>query len=232
MKARYTLVALSTLMLASACSSAPTATPVTSTVTAVTTTVATVTQTPRTITSEVISTMIKTVTQALVSTTPSAGIATPKPVPSAAASSPAAQGNGAIKAIGQAFDYGFIKVTVLDTKVPMTIGTHQPGSGDEFAGVLAQTCIENTPQPVAFTWHPWNLEDADGGQYPAAESAYEDTPKPEYPFSGTSNYVNGDCVKGWIMFEIPTSAKPVRVRYSTTALDQTTPLVGLWSVKA
>jgi hypothetical protein len=128
-------------------------------------------------------------------------------------------------------DFDVVKVTVLETKIPIAVGSHAPGAGNQWAGVLAQTCIQNSAQPTVISWRPWNLESADGSQYPAAESKYEDTPKPEYPFAGDATYVNGDCAKGWIIFEIPTTAKPSQVRYSVA--DPTFgSLLGRWSISS
>ncbi len=128
----------------------------------------TITQPP----SRMTSVALRTVQQTVVTTTERTVTAPPKPVPT-----PATPRAGSVRPLGQAFDFNVVKVTVLETKVPMTIGTHPPDAGNQFAGVLAQTCIPRRSQPTYLTRHPWNLEDADGGRYPAGESAYEDTPQ-------------------------------------------------------
>lgn len=228
MKVRVVVAGCLAVLVLAGCGSQEAAAPVTSTVTAVSTATATVSQPPST----VVSTLLRTVPQTVVSTVQKTVTAVPKPTATISSISSSKPVNGTVKALGQAFDFNVVKATVLDVKIPMTVGSHEADAGQEFAGVLAQMCIQNAPAAGnTISWRPWLLEDADGGQYPAAESKYEDTPKPEYPFDGTALYVNGDCAKGWIVFQIPVSAKPVHVRYSV-ADPNLGALLGLWNVKA
>ena len=81
------------------------------------------------------------------------------------------------------------------------------------ASALVEVCAvvgSHTPW-----WSPWNATDGSGSFFPASNSRYDDYPKPGYPFSGTPVLGEGQCAKGWLVFETTQGTKITNVSYTS-----------------
>lgn len=77
--------------------------------------------------------------------------------------------------------------------------------------VDVEVCVSPTETEAKVSNAPWALLDSSNGRY---EPGFDvDGPKPEYP----SNYTAvpaGECVRGWILVDVPTASSVDRVRYT------------------
>lgn len=64
---------------------------------------------------------------------------------------------------------------------------------------LVKTCVKNAAKPLELGWSPWEITNADGERYEQSDWSPLDK-KPLYP-NGERTYDNGECAKGWILFE-------------------------------
>lgn len=116
--------------------------------------------------------------------------------------------------LGQSAQLRRVKLTALQLK------SIQRPEGPARA-VLVRACVS---EDVEFSWMPWALIDADSGTYPASNSMYESDPRPQFP-TGAQRTVAGECVKGWIVFDMEESTKVVKIRYANSIGE-----VASWSI--
>lgn len=95
----------------------------------------------------------------------------------------------------------------------------KPASGMQYDAAQLKVCVKSASR---ISSDPWRMVDENGGQYEPKLSV--DGPTPEYPISTT--LAAGECVSGWILFEVPPNV--TRLRYQIT--DQTgAPYVHFWA---
>lgn len=161
---------------------------------------------------------VKTTSVPAASTTP----APPEP-PTATAAAPDAP----LK-LGQWFAFSDFKTRVIQVRRSAPSPDSQIDASKRWYAALVQSCVVSTsaanPKGSTFSWGPWSVSDADGAQYEASSTTWEDFPRPAYPFGDTAVFVKGDCAKGWIMFSVLKSAKVSLIRYSNTDGD-----LGRWN---
>jgi hypothetical protein len=85
---------------------------------------------------------------------------------------------------------------------------------------LIRMCNVSMKDPIGPSWDPWSLVTSDGEQYAAATETYTYDPKPQYPFiAGDRRLDEGDCAKGWVVFEVTKGAKVAAVEYDNESGD-------------
>lgn len=115
-----------------------------------------------------------------------------------------------------------VKIRVLDFKgKPVSTYNERPT-----VAALVETCVTTDEEDVTLSWSPWAAVGGDNGRYPAENTTYNDYPLPEYPFSGSEVYTNGDCVRGWIVFGTTEKPGVTAVRYANDQGD-----IGVWTVE-
>lgn len=77
--------------------------------------------------------------------------------------------------------------------------------------VLVKTCAK--ADDVIVSTYSWQAITADSGRYHSASSHYHDAPKPLYAV-GDEQVLNGECVRGWILFDSPADVEAVEIRYA------------------
>lgn len=89
--------------------------------------------------------------------------------------------------------------------------------GQKWAALEVKVC--NTGTDV-FGISPlvWSLAYADGARIEAAGINAGDLPQPLYPMD--AKVKAGDCVRGYIAFQVPEAGRPERVLYSPDSLDE------------
>ena len=81
-------------------------------------------------------------------------------------------------------------------------------------------CNVSATDPVGPSWDPWSLVTADGQQYKASTETYTGDPTPAYPFTVGDRVLNqGDCAKGWVVFEARKGAAFATLEYDNSAGD-------------
>lgn len=127
--------------------------------------------------------------------------------------------------LGKSWADDFVKITVQ--KVAVNAKTDI----DPYSGALVRACVlKNSPgtDVSAFSWSPWALIDAEGGRYPDNGTVYGYTPTPVFPNGEQDGtFQPGDCVKGWIFFDVPKGTKITEVRYQYEGL----PEPAVWRVR-
>ena len=73
-----------------------------------------------------------------------------------------------------------------------------------------------TPANSVFTNMAWALRDSENRQYQPSNVTYQQFPQPAYGFSDTP-VVAGECVRGWISYEIPNGEHLAEVKYQSQA---------------
>lgn len=118
--------------------------------------------------------------------------------------------------LGKVVSGNGVAVTVLkvDPSVPVS-----PGIKDQkrWASVLAKTCATRgslpNGKPLAVSWAAWQVADADGGTYNITDwTGGIQYQLPTYP-TDPQRLSRGQCVKGWITFNVAPGVKIARVIY-------------------
>lgn len=133
--------------------------------------------------------------------------------------SPAAPQTAANLALGQPIEAaGNARMTVSAFKA------YPKGYHDvPLVGALAQGCNLGSV-PVSFSTSPWTVAAADGSTFKVMGTFYGNDPTPQYPIQQI--VAAGQCVKGWLLFEIPAGTTIDTIRYAVE-LD-TGLLMGTW----
>jgi hypothetical protein len=159
---------------------------------------------------------------AIVSTSPTLVTATsqtpaPPPTPTVTPS-PSVAGT---LAIGAALTNAYVRITVSAAK------TQPQGHHDQpLYGVMVQTCNIGA-DPISAGPHPWSIATADGSTFATASVSWANDPIPQYPDGQI--VVAGQCVKGWLLFEVPAGTMITSVRYGVE-LATGGVLTGVWQV--
>lgn len=126
------------------------------------------------------------------------------------ASPPAMPTSGTL-ALGTKASFKLVDVTVFASKRI----TRQEGVG---WAVDAKACSKGTAdEPIAITWFPWTLVDSNSGTYEWAHTTWGNDPIPAYPNDEDKRVLAGQCVRGWIVFEVNADTKATEVRYANSA---------------
>lgn len=105
-----------------------------------------------------------------------------------------------------------------------------PGGGNRWAAALIRNCVGTGLVDGSYiTNNLWLLIDDDDGQYAPSNITYGSFPTPEYPIQ--TDIKDGDCVKGWIVFDVPAKANIVEVRYARPGSDTEEAVRLSWSTK-
>jgi hypothetical protein len=90
-------------------------------------------------------------------------------------------------------------------------------SGQKWAALQVKVCNTGTD---GFGVSPlvWSLAYTDGARIEAAGMNAGELPQPLYPMDAEVKV--GDCVRGWIAFQVPVEGRPERVLYSPDTLDE------------
>ncbi|WP_406156947.1 DUF4352 domain-containing protein [Streptomyces canus] len=90
-------------------------------------------------------------------------------------------------------------------------------AGQKWAALEVKVCNTGTD---GFGISPlvWSLAYADGARIEAAGMNAGELPQPLYPMDAKVKV--GDCVRGYIAFQVPQAGRPERVLYSPDSLDE------------
>lgn len=113
-----------------------------------------------------------------------------------------------------------VAATAVAYRQPLRSSSTPERAGFVFAGLDAKLCMVQTPdgEPANVTSEPWTLTFGDATTtepvtaLPRAFSValYPDVSKPLAP---------GECVRGWIVFEVPKGKRPAAALYTPTNTD-------------
>ncbi|GGL27776.1 hypothetical protein H9L10_03475 [Phycicoccus endophyticus] len=120
--------------------------------------------------------------------------------------------------VGDTYTDKHVEVTVQQVAIRKRLDF-----GGRYSGVLVKTCIKSTGDYPYFTlsWDPWTLVDDDAGRYPDTGSSGGSLPTPVYPNGEIDGrWHAGDCVKGWMFFDVPKGVKITTVRYQGGSMDE------------
>jgi hypothetical protein len=104
-------------------------------------------------------------------------------------------------------DNGQVQATVFGYRAPLPAGTGW-GAAD------VQVCVDQTTIfDVSVSRAPWQLVTADGRTVDASLTADARFPQPAYPTDHRRLHP-GDCVRGWIVFALPSGGQAAAVQYA------------------
>lgn len=118
--------------------------------------------------------------------------------------------------LGQTADVGFARITALEVRpnVPVDYDQHQ-----RWSSVLVRTCAtanEVEGEPLVISWFPWTVSDQQDGVYQiTGVTGGVNYPIPTYPSDPGQKVTRGQCVKGWITFNVAPGAKLRSVTYTS-----------------
>lgn len=146
---------------------------------------------------------------------------TPTPTPSAiitsASPTPTPSPTATALAIGA-------KAKLAAGAITVQVVTVKPGhvSDRDAPTVVAmiRMCNVSNLDPIGPGWDPWSIVDGDGGQFEASTETYTGDPTPAYPFmAGDRMLQQGDCAKGWVVFEVKKGMRAATIEYDNEAGD-------------
>jgi hypothetical protein len=89
-----------------------------------------------------------------------------------------------------------------------------------------QACApKGTIFPVSISDAAWSLRATDGFAVSPWRGDDPAFPQPRYPQTPTSLQA-GQCVRGWVVFEVPTNGRPQLLRYSPQSAEPIDWLIG------
>lgn len=130
-------------------------------------------------------------------------------------------------ALGELGDLGDFTAEVLKFQKNVEPRTsNEPGMRMDAA--LVKMCNSSVlpddfPEEV-FSALSWQLHDGDDGTYDSSNVRYRQSPKPEFPFE--KRLAIGKCVRGWVVFDIPTEVSATKIALVRDAADEAT-----WATK-
>ncbi|WP_353647945.1 hypothetical protein ABLG96_13795 [Nakamurella sp. A5-74] len=99
-------------------------------------------------------------------------------------------------------------VTVFDYRSP----TDNEATGQVVAGIDVEVCVGQLPEGTSqVTWAPWSLVGEDNARY--STLAPDGGGDMGQQFPQVARVASGDCVRGWITFDVPPDATVSTVRY-------------------
>ncbi len=109
---------------------------------------------------------------------------------------------------------GFVAATVFGYTQPAADGAAPSQAGHVWAAVDAQACREpGSVFQVTVSSGPWSLRFPDGTSAAPSQADDPHFPQPRYPDTPTA-LQPGQCLRGWIMFDVPQVGRPLAVRYA------------------
>ncbi len=109
---------------------------------------------------------------------------------------------------------GFLEVTVYAYQQPVAAGApaDQPGLGWGAADVQACSSASSIFE-VSVSAGPWSLVYIDGTSISPSKAGHPQFPQPAYPAT-PRRLQPGECLRGWIVFAVPSATAPQWVRYA------------------
>jgi hypothetical protein len=132
---------------------------------------------------------------------------TPSPTPSEEADPYAPNVGDQALTIGETRVGRDIRTTLAEVRYPYPPGTYrQPEAGNDFVGLRIRQCLRNgadmSDGELYSTYNgEWSAATKRGNQVAGGGSSWNDWPAPKFPEYVTMN--PGDCLQGWIAFEVP-----------------------------
>lgn len=87
----------------------------------------------------------------------------------------------------------------------------------KWAALEVKVCNKG-PETIGVSPFPWSLAYKDGARVEATHMTGNELPQPLYPLE--AKVKNGDCVRGYVLFQAPKKGTPERVLYSPEMLDE------------
>jgi hypothetical protein len=144
--------------------------------------------------------------------------------PPSAATSSAATGHRLGEQV--AAGTGFVVATAFGYNPPAATGGSPLPGGGSWASADVQACAQQgTVFPVSVSDGTWSLRLADGtaaGAWHGDDPAF---PQPRYAETPTSLQA-GQCLRGWVVFQVPANGLPQLVRYSPQGAEPIDWLLG------
>lgn len=138
------------------------------------------------------------------------------PPPSAVADSPSTTPPANGHQLGESVDAGtgFVRATVFAYTQPAASGASPAAAGNAWATADVRACAQDgTIFAVSVSDATWSLRLADGTAVSPWHGDDPAFPQPRYPQTPTSLQA-GQCVRGWVVFEVPANGPPPLLRYS------------------
>jgi hypothetical protein len=144
----------------------------------------------------------------------------------AATTAPAETAADAVLALGKTWRGDHSKVTVYAYRKGAAPDAPAPDVANrEWQAIDVKVCVDLAKASVSNG--PWTLIGADAGLYTPSGIGYGGFPQPAYPF-GEQVVTRGQCVRGWIVFDVTRSVTIKQVEYSV-ADENDNPVIARWS---
>lgn len=121
--------------------------------------------------------------------------------------------------LGQTADVGFARITPLQVNPNVPVDNYKPQK--RWAAVIVRTCAttdkDSKGDPISVSWEPWTVNDRQDGVYQITGLTGGVTyPVPTYPTDPPQRLVKGQCIKGWITFNVALGVKLTSVTYTSS----------------
>jgi hypothetical protein len=124
--------------------------------------------------------------------------------------SPSSQSDGDVLRLGRTYRGDGFSATVYRYKKNGALSAPKAGAGERWDAIDVKVCVTDKS---TLSWVPWDLVGTDDGLYGGSDLEYNQFPQPAYP-DGDQPVAGGQCVRGWIVFPVKTSAVIKQVQYS------------------
>jgi hypothetical protein len=109
---------------------------------------------------------------------------------------------------------GFVGATVFGYSEQVAPSAAPPSAGHMWAAADVQACaLPGSVFQVTVSDAPWSLRFADGTVVNVSQADDPQFPQPRYPSTPTA-LQSGECLRGWLIFQVPTGNPPTVVRYT------------------
>lgn len=125
--------------------------------------------------------------------------------------------SGTLK-LGQTANVGFARITALQVDPDTPVDNYKPQK--RWSSVLVRACAtvdkDAKGEPITFSWAPWTINDRQDGVYQITGLTGGVTyPVPTYPQDTPQRVNKGQCIKGWITFNVAPGVKLASVTYTS-----------------
>lgn len=127
--------------------------------------------------------------------------------------------------IGQTFAGNESRVTVLGFESTSDVGSSGQ-AGMRLASLHVRVCVEVANSGISAG--PWSLVGSDDGSYATTVSG-GGIKEPQYPVDGVDT-AKGECVSGWITYNVPRAAKIIAAKYNPQRDDSSPAVLARWSL--
>jgi hypothetical protein len=103
---------------------------------------------------------------------------------------------------------------------PAPDGPQPQSPGNKWVSLDVENCAGPSETEAYINSSPWRIVAADNRQYQASGTGYGTFPTPDYAF-GDTPISAGECIRGWITFDVARDATLVSVKYQTTTGEET-----------